>query len=148
MHCLQYLDILWNTGVRDASSPARLLKTFFPSRVCANLFSVIEHPLLRAVFKLRTCRLPRLESTPGGVQVTSGTSRYGTPGSGLVEKVGITHRLDSMALEDFYNLKQCVCFLLFFFNNIPFFFFLHDSSMIIQTLKILLLFSPTTKTLS
>lgn len=50
MHCLLYLDILWNTGVRDArSSPAHLLKTSFPSTVRANLCSVTEHPLLRAV---------------------------------------------------------------------------------------------------
>lgn len=123
LHCLLYLDILWNTGVRDArGSPACLLKTFFLSTVSANLFSVTGHPLLRAVFKLRTCRLPGLESIPGGVQGTSGTPGYGTPGSGLLEKVGITHRLDSMALKDFSNLNKCVCFLLFFLNNIPFFF--------------------------
>lgn len=61
-----------------------------------------------------------LGSIPGGVQGTSGN---GTPGSGVGEKVGSTPRLDSMALEDFSNLTQCLCFLFLFLNNVPGFFF-------------------------
>lgn len=99
MQWLLYLDILWNTGVKRCKKFSCMsLKTFFPSTVCANLFSVTEHSLPRAVFKLRTCRLPGVEPIPEGVQ---GTSGHGTLGSGLVQKVGITHRLDSMALNDF-----------------------------------------------
>lgn len=91
-------------------------KHFSPSTVCANLFSVTEHPLLRAVLKLRTCRVPGVH--PWSVQGTSGN---GTPGSGVGAKVGITPRWDSMALEDFSNLSQCFCSLLLFLNNVPFF---------------------------
>lgn len=66
---------------------------------------------------------------------------HGPESSGLVEK-GITHRLDSMALEDFSNLSESVFFILFFLNNVPYFFFLHDSSVVIQTFKNSFAFLP------
>lgn len=71
-------------------------------------------------------------------------SGHGTLGSGLVQKVGITHRLDSMALKDFSNLNEHVCFLLLFLKNVPWFFFVcvHDPSMIIQTQKNYFAFLP------
>lgn len=122
------------------------LKNIFSFHSSCQLVFCFRTPSAQGSLKLRPCRLPGVESIPGGAL---GMSGQGTPGSGLVEKLGITHSLGSMALEDFSNINECVCFLLLFLKNAPFFFSVY---MILQWLsrpkKILFLFSPTTKTLS